>query len=591
MPRKFENTIPAHLRHYLVEQDYDKYTARDHALWRFIVRNAKDFMVENAHSSFLTGLEMTGIPTDRIPRISEMDEKLSKFGWRAVCVCGFIPPLAFLEFQSSNILPIAADMRSVEHFDYTPAPDIVHEALGHAPILADPGYRNYLSKYAMVARRAVFSQEDVRLYEAIRYLSDIKENPDSSPEKIKQAERDLIHAQESIEWISEASMIARMYWWTVEYGLVGDIKHPKIYGSGLLSSLAEGRDCLNAKVEKIPLSKVCTSTSYDITEPQPQLFVAKNFDQLNEVLKEFESTLVYIKGGVEGLALAKKAGSVTTTKLNSGIEISGVLKEYVIEKGQLTFVQWTGPVQLCCDGKQLEDQGPQRHPEGFSSPLGMWKGFKKAPVDLSDKDLNDGGLKKNSHCDLEFISGFKVSGLLKNWERSADGKLLFLTWADCTVSKASKVYFEPSWGHYDLAIGGSVSSVYGGPADWEKYGEGNFGRSSTKPGRVTPYSSQEKHLFSLYSQARTLREHILEGKKTSEDVRTLKNLCAELMKDYAKEWLLAVELVELFYLLNMEKKETETLRSVKMKVLDLSQYPKTQSRFIKMGMELAESGN
>ena len=324
MMRQIQDRVPIHLKSYVVDQDYEKYTARDHALWRFIMMNAKNFFTEHAHPSYLNGLELTGIPLDRIPKVAEMNEKLSQFGWGAVCVRGFIPPLAFLEFQSNRIMPIAADMRSVEHFDYTPAPDIVHEAAGHAPILADPFYREYLAKYAVVARRAIFSNEDVRLYEAIRLLSDVKENPDSSETEIQKAERDLEKATQAISWVSEAAQVARMYWWTVEYGLVGDLSKPRIYGAGLLSSIAEGEDCLKVGVEKLPFNVSCIETSYDITEPQPQLFVAKDFKQLIDVLEAFEKGLSFHRGGVESLALAKKSGALTTSRLDSGLEISGV---------------------------------------------------------------------------------------------------------------------------------------------------------------------------------------------------------------------------------------------------------------------------
>src|SRR5690606_28585754 len=114
----------------------------------------------------------TGISDDQIPRIDEMDRKLSEFDWGAVPVSGFIPPAAFMEFQSLGILPIASDMRSLDHIGYTPAPDIVHEAAGHAPILINPEFASYLKRYAEVARNAIVSRADMRQYAAIRALSD-----------------------------------------------------------------------------------------------------------------------------------------------------------------------------------------------------------------------------------------------------------------------------------------------------------------------------------------------------------------------------------------------------------------------------------
>ncbi|MCK6596989.1 MAG: aromatic amino acid hydroxylase [Bdellovibrionaceae bacterium] len=278
--------LPQHLRKYIVEQDYSKYTPIDHAVWRFILRQLKKFLKVNAHECYLEGLEKTGITEDRIPSIAELSKNLEKFGWRALPVSGFIPPAAFMELQSLSVLPIASDMRSLEHLLYTPAPDIVHEAAGHAPILIHPEFSNYLKKYAQVAKKALISKEDLELYEAIRILSDIKENPHSNSEQIMEAEENLKFKSKSITHVSEASLLSRMNWWTAEYGLIGSLDKPKIFGAGLLSSVGESKWCLSDAVKKIPLSLDCLNYSYDITEPQPQLFVTPNFQTLTLVLEQ-----------------------------------------------------------------------------------------------------------------------------------------------------------------------------------------------------------------------------------------------------------------------------------------------------------------
>ena len=283
MTHKF---IPPHLRKFIVEQNYENYTAIDHAVWRFIMRISKKFFESHAHISYLEGLRKTGITIDRIPYVDDMDYKLSQFGWGAVCVRGFIPPAAFMELQSRGILAIAADMRTLEHLTYTPAPDIVHEAAGHAPILADSDYAVYLHNYGEISSKAISSRDDYNLYLAIRELSDVKEDAFSTDAQIQKAELDLESAIENFDYVSEAAYLARMNWWTVEYGLVGDIDDPKIYGAGLLSSVGESQNCLSDKVQKIHFSLDCINTSYDITEPQPQLFVTPDFGKLSEVLEE-----------------------------------------------------------------------------------------------------------------------------------------------------------------------------------------------------------------------------------------------------------------------------------------------------------------
>src|SRR6185437_6285197 len=176
--------IPDHLLPYIARQDASLYTPIDHASWRYILRVSKAFFSKFAHQKYLDGLVETGISTERIPLIDEMDTKLRRLGWRAVPVSGFIPPAVFMEFQSLGILPIACEMRTLEHLAYTPAPDIVHEAAGHAPIIADPDYAAYLRNYGEVARRAIFSDKDMAVYAAVRALSEVKEDPASTPHQI-----------------------------------------------------------------------------------------------------------------------------------------------------------------------------------------------------------------------------------------------------------------------------------------------------------------------------------------------------------------------------------------------------------------------
>ena len=262
--------IPNHLKKYVVNQNYKSYTNIDHACWRFILKISIDFFSEYAHSSYKEGLKKTGITINKIPRIDRINQKLKKLGWRAICVRGFIPPNAFMEFQSLKILPIAADMRSHKHLTYTPSPDIVHEAAGHAPIIANKDYSDYLTYYGEIANKAIISNEDMNLYYAIRDLSDIKENINATSKDIKKCEENLQTAYKKISYISESAYLSRMNWWTVEYGLIGDINKSKIYGAGLLSSVAESENCLNKKIKKINFDINCINYKYDITEQQPQ---------------------------------------------------------------------------------------------------------------------------------------------------------------------------------------------------------------------------------------------------------------------------------------------------------------------------------
>lgn len=318
--------IPAHLRELVVIQAYDEYTAEDHAVWRFVVQHTRRRLLTTAHAAYREGFEAAGISADRIPRIPEMSEKLAAIGWSAVCVDGFIPPRAFQDFQAHRILPIAADIRTRRHLTYTPAPDIIHEAAGHAPFLNEPSYAEYLMKIGEVGGRAFSTPADHAIYEAIFTLSEVKEDPASTADQVARAERMLEAAIAEQGPPSEAARLARLYWWTVEYGLIGELARPKLYGAGLLSSIGEGYFCEDPAVLKLPLSEACADVAYDITRPQPQLFVARDFAHLNEVLERVASTLSQRRGGVHGLREAIRSEEPATIELDTGEELSGVVR-------------------------------------------------------------------------------------------------------------------------------------------------------------------------------------------------------------------------------------------------------------------------
>lgn len=584
--------LPTYLKQYCVEQDYDAYTARDHAAWRYIMRQNRDYFRTHAVPIYEKGLQKTGIPIDRIPRISEMDEKLGQFGWGAVAVNGFIPPAAFLEFQALGVLPIACDMRTAEHIEYTPAPDIVHEAAGHAPIIADPAYAAYLRRYARMAQQAIFSREDIDLYEAIRYLSDIKENPDTDPADIARAEARFQTAYESVSYVSEAAKVGRMAWWTVEYGLIGPVARPLIYGAGLLSSVGESQNCLSPDVRKIPLSVDCVEQGYDITKPQPQLFVAKDMEHLSTVLEDLERTMAFTIGGKLGLERARDSQMINTVVLDSGIEIAGVVTEFFLSAdGRLDFLKFSGPVQLAYNGRQLRGHGRSRHTQGFSSPLGRFHDLANvAPHLISDADLAKLGVARGRVAKVEFGSGFQVEGVVAGWHREGD-KLVYMTFRRATVKRGDTVYFKPEWGEFDLAIGEKAVSVHGGPANRDDFGSYDVGAASTKPGRSSPYSDTEIALFSLYQDLRELRAKDAASTETkASQLAKLEKIANRLADGYKREWLAALEVVEMArQKFGLGEKSPLWLSRLEEAVLDSSSRADAKvGALIRKGLELAD---
>lgn len=132
-----------------------------------------------------------------------MNTALGHIGWGAVTVGGCISPAAFMEFQAFNDLVIAADMRQLEHIEYTPAPDIVHEAAGHAPLIANPEYALYLRRFGEVGSKAISSCADHELYEAIRHLSVLREAPGVPEADIEEAQRRVEECQANLGEPSE----------------------------------------------------------------------------------------------------------------------------------------------------------------------------------------------------------------------------------------------------------------------------------------------------------------------------------------------------------------------------------------------------
>jgi len=531
-------SIPSYLRQFVVKQYYDQYTPEHHATWRYIMRRNVDFLKKHAHESYLDGLQKTGISIDTIPHINDMNERLGLIGWRAVVVDGFVPPAAFMEFSEHKILVISADLRNIGNILYTPAPDIVHEAAGHAPIIADELYSEYLQRFGKYGAKAVFSKLDYDIYEAIRYLSIIKEYPNATKEQVEEAEKDLEEKTKANTVPSEAALLSRLHWWTVEYGLVGKVDDFKLYGAGLLSSVGESKTCLSPKVKKIELSKDCVKTDYDITKMQPQLFVARDFQHLLDVLEEFAEGMCFRTGGSKAIQKVIESENVGTCVYSSGLQVSGEFKTLHKDgSGNEIYIGTDGPTQLSFEDTELEGHGTDYHKDGFSSPVGKLKGSDKPLEDMSEGDLATLNIRPGVRCTLEFASGVKVDGKLDSMIRKND-KLLLMKFNDCTVTgPKGESLFEPDWGVYDMAVGERISSVYSGSADKEKFNV--YPPKSTKTTIKDEYTPEQVRLFEIYQTIRDIRDS---GKANYD---TLTKLHEELNASYPKAWLPRLEILEL----------------------------------------------
>ncbi|TMM30073.1 aromatic amino acid hydroxylase [Polaribacter aestuariivivens] len=565
--------LPKHLHKFVVQQPYDEYTAQNQAVWRYVMRMNVDYLSKVAHESYLKGLSKTGISIDEIPHMEGMNRILKDIGWAAVSVDGFIPPNAFMEFQAYNVLVIASDMRTINHIEYTPAPDIIHEAAGHAPIIANPEYAEYLRRFGEIGSKAISSAKDYEMYEAIRLLSILKEDPNSTEEEINNAQEKVEYLQDNMGELSEMAQIRNLHWWTVEYGLIGTLEHPKIYGAGLLSSIGESAWCMQDKVKKVPYSIEAANTNFDITKPQPQLFVTPDFAYLSLVLEQFANKMAIRKGGLKGIQKLINSCNLGTIELSTGIQISGVFTNVIEdENGKPIYFQTTGKTALSTRDKELIGHGIENHKNGFGSPVGKLKGINIAIENMSPRDLEAYQIYEGKRISLEFEGDVKVEGNVITGTRDLRGKILLISFENCTVTHGKTILFKPEWGIYDMAVGKEVVSAYSGAADINSF-EDTSKVSETKTHKIK-YSENEKILYNLYDDVRKMRS----TKNTSEE--ELKVIFNQLKTNFPLDWLLNLELYEVALQNNFAVK-TEILN-----YLLLLQENKAYKKLIENGLNL-----
>jgi len=544
--------LPTHLRQFIVDQHYEHYTPVDHAVWRYVMRQNYSYLKDVAYYPYIPGLRKAGLTIEKIPNLQEMNYALAKIGWGAVTVDGFIPPAAFMEYQAYRVLVIAADIRQLKHIEYTPAPDIIHESAGHAPIIADQDYHEYLSYFGSIGAKAMFSAQDFELYEAIRALSILKEMPDADAVEIEKAEKQVDYCQKNMGEPSEMALLSRLHWWTVEYGLIGTLENPKIYGAGLLSSIGESSTCMAANVKKLWYTPETVNYSYDITKPQPQLFVTPTFQNLIDVLEQFADKMAFRIGGSYGLQKATESKNTCTAVYSSGLQVSGVFAEAKVKNESPYFIKTTGPTALSCHNKQLTGHGKDYHKDGFSSPVGRLAGYAKALEDFNQAELNNMDIVIGRTTALNFESGINLTGKVKTI-LSIDDKIQLITFEDCIVSDAEgNTLFKPEWGVYDMAIGEKIVSVFCGAADKEAFEDIAY-QSKTNTHHPV-YDSKTLALHQLYQQVRDTRI-------SNSNYTVLANVWRQLQLHHPGDWLCALEILEILDHEDIMPDVTEQIRS------------------------------
>ncbi|MBP6597342.1 MAG: phenylalanine 4-monooxygenase, partial [Arenimonas sp.] len=225
----------------VVEQPWDRYTETDHGVWATLFKRQRDVLVGRASDAFLASQEAMGMAADRIPRFDDISRVLrAATGWELVGVEGLLPELTFFEHLANRRFPVTWWIRKPEQLDYLAEPDLFHDLFGHVPLLMNPVFADYMAAYGRGGVKA----------HAI------------GPEALVN--------------------LTRLYWYTVEFGLIRQADGLRIYGSGIVSSKGESFHCLESPAPNrigFDLERIMR-TRYRIDSYQKTYFVIDSYEQL-----------------------------------------------------------------------------------------------------------------------------------------------------------------------------------------------------------------------------------------------------------------------------------------------------------------------
>jgi phenylalanine-4-hydroxylase len=231
---------------YLIRQDYAAYTQEQHDVWAELVGRVLPELEVHAAREYLDGLEIIGLAKDRLPDLASISARLApRTGWSATPVSGFLPAPAFFEMLALRCFPTTTWLRSRESLAYTPEPDIFHDVFGHVPMHAHAVFADFLERYGRVC--AATSDSGV------------------------------------------LEKLGRIFWYTVEFGVIRQGDGIKVYGSGLISSHGECRNVIDGHcaIRDFSLEEVL-ATPVKVDELHHLLFAVSSFDQIYEAMDEAE---------------------------------------------------------------------------------------------------------------------------------------------------------------------------------------------------------------------------------------------------------------------------------------------------------------
>jgi phenylalanine-4-hydroxylase len=233
------------------EQNWSAYTPEEHGTWGILYERRMLELRDTGSGVFLEGAEAIGLRRDSVPDLAEVNRRLApRTGWRSVAVNGFIPAREFFGCLAQRKFPTTVIVRPREQLEYLPEPDIFHDVFGHVPLHADPVFADFLQAFGRVAGRARSEEEMTRM--------------------------------------------ARLFWFTVEFGLVREDGRVKVYGSGLISSIGDATNALGPRCDRRPFDlDAVMDQPFEIDRFQDVLFVVDSFEQLFQAVNEAERRMDY----------------------------------------------------------------------------------------------------------------------------------------------------------------------------------------------------------------------------------------------------------------------------------------------------------
>ena len=235
-----------------IPQDWGHFSPQEHRVWDILFERQAKLLPGRASNAFLRGLDVLKLSKPGIPDFVELSERLMALtGWQVVAVPGLVPDDVFFDHMANRRFVAGNFIRGADQLDYLQEPDVFHDVFGHVPMLADPVFADYLAAYGRGGQRALGLA-------ALKYLG-------------------------------------RLYWYTVEFGLIAEPEGLRIYGSGIVSSFAESRFALDdPSPNRIAFDlKRVMRTEYRIDDFQQNYFVIPSFDELLRLTVETDFAPLY----------------------------------------------------------------------------------------------------------------------------------------------------------------------------------------------------------------------------------------------------------------------------------------------------------